>query len=272
MSASDYDACEANVLASEGGYTNDPADPGGPTNWGITIYDARLYWKPDATAADVRAMPKSVAQDIYRKMYWNALDCDDLPAGLDYTVFDYGVNSGISRSGIVLRQKLGLPATAWQVDSSVLDAVAKHNTADLIEAINTERLQFLEGLRTWPVFGRGWGARVHSVDAISLHMALPAPPTVAPAAHVASADMPSGKGVHAITALTAHFDVAALQSALNMLGADPQLFVDDSYGPNTRSQVVAFQRTAELVPDGIAGDLTRQTINSKLAAFNAAHA
>ena len=54
MSISSYDAALARLLAHEGGYTNDAADPGGPTNFGITIYDYRKYVKPDATAADVK--------------------------------------------------------------------------------------------------------------------------------------------------------------------------------------------------------------------------
>lgn len=206
MSASNYDACEARVLLSEGGYTNDPRDPGGPTNWGITIYDARLYWKHDATAADVRAMPKAVAQDIYRKKYWDALDCDALPAGLDYTVFDYGVNSGIARAGRVLRQCMGLPAADWHVTPDIVAALAKRNIPALIEDINAERLKFLQGLRTWPAFGRGWSARVHGVEAASLQMAKTAVAPLSPPAPPAPAadGAPQAKAVAAAADLFAH--------------------------------------------------------------------
>ena len=55
MTAATYAAAIARVFADEGGYTDDPKDPGGATNWGITIVDARKYWKADATPADVRA-------------------------------------------------------------------------------------------------------------------------------------------------------------------------------------------------------------------------
>lgn len=171
MSAKDYDGCEAHVLASEGGYTNNPKDPGGPTNWGITIYDARLYWKHDATPSDVKGMPLTVAQGIYRKKYWDALDCDDLPPGLDYSVFDYGVNSGIGRSGVVLRRCMGIPANDWHVTQDVIVAVAKRDLSALIQEIDDERLHFLEGLHTWSEFGRGWSARIGSVRMISLQMA-----------------------------------------------------------------------------------------------------
>src|SRR5690242_3601962 len=108
MAASTYDDALARLLAHEGGYTNHPDDPGGPTNFGITIADYRRYARADATAADVRAMSVEEAKAIYRKRYWDAQRCDDLPAGVDYAVFDYGVNSGIGRSGKVLRRALAL--------------------------------------------------------------------------------------------------------------------------------------------------------------------
>ena len=78
-----YDQAMAQVFSDEGGYTDDPNDPGGPTNYGITIEDARMYWKSDATADDVRNMPKSVAESIYAAHYAAPLHYNDLPPGLD---------------------------------------------------------------------------------------------------------------------------------------------------------------------------------------------
>ena len=95
---STYDVCLPLLLAHEGGYSNHPSDPGGPTNFGITIFDYRKYVNPGATAADVRAMTVEEAKRIYRARYWDAQRCDELPAGLDYAVFDDGINSGIGRS------------------------------------------------------------------------------------------------------------------------------------------------------------------------------
>ena len=108
MSASTYDEALRRLLAHEGGYVNHPSDPGGPTNFGITLADYRRYRKPDATVADVRAMKVDEAKAIYRAKYWNAQRCDELPAGVDYSIFDYGVNSGVGRSGKVLRRVVGL--------------------------------------------------------------------------------------------------------------------------------------------------------------------
>lgn len=170
MSASSYDAALACVLAHEGGYTNHPDDPGGPTNFGITISDYRKYVKPDASAADVRAMTLDQAKAIYRAKYWDALSCDALPAGLDYAVFDYGVNSGISRSAKVLQRMLDI-ADDGVIGPATLAAVKNRGAPALIEAICDERLRFLRSLRTWPVFGKGWGRRVADVKETALAMA-----------------------------------------------------------------------------------------------------
>jgi lysozyme family protein len=171
MTAWAYDEALRRLLAHEGGYTNHPSDPGGPTNFGITICDYRKYVKPNATAADVRAMSVGEAKAIYRKRYWDRQRCDELPAGVDYSVFDYGVNSGIGRSGKVLRRVVGLPDSKHFVTDEVLRAVARRDPKALVIAINDERLAFLKCLKTWPVFGKGWNARVSAVKAVSLRMA-----------------------------------------------------------------------------------------------------
>lgn len=164
---SSYAEALKRVLAHEGGYTNDPKDPGGPTNYGITIADARMYWKSNATASDVRFMPIDVAKSIYKSKYWDRMDCDNLPAGVDYCVFDYGVNSGVNRA-----------IRIWQ-------EFKNKSAAATINDISDERLAFLKtaknpktGELLWPTYGRGWAKRVADVRNYSLVLAnlLPPPP------------------------------------------------------------------------------------------------
>jgi lysozyme family protein len=171
MAAFAYESCLSRLLLHEGGYTNHPSDPGGPTNFGITIDDYRKFAKPGATAADVRAMNLDEAKAIYRAKYWDAQRCDALPAGVDYAVFDYGVNSGIGRSGKVLRRCLDLHDNTSVVNDMVIAAAARADAKALIAAICDERLRFLKSLRTWAAFGKGWGRRVAEVKAYSLCLA-----------------------------------------------------------------------------------------------------
>lgn len=163
-----YETCLRGVLAHEGGFTNNPADPGGPTNFGITIFDYRKYVKPGATAADIRAMTVDEAKIIYRTRYWDAQRCDELPAGIDYVVFDYGVNSGIARSGKVLRRVLKLADDSSIVSDAVIAAAGAADAKALVAAICDERLRFLRSLKTWSVFGAGWDRRVREVRSAAL--------------------------------------------------------------------------------------------------------
>jgi lysozyme family protein len=172
-----YDAALKRVLAHEGGYTNDAADPGGPTNWGITIYDARMYWKRDADADDVRAMPLDVAKRIYKSKYWDAMRCDELPSGVDYAVMDFGVNSGIARSVKFLEAIAGVPVDG-KPDDLLIRTIANMPAKSIITDLCNKRLAFLKGLKTWPTFGRGWGRRVSEVQAAALVMAGSSAPPV----------------------------------------------------------------------------------------------
>jgi lysozyme family protein len=171
MAASSFDAALARVLAHEGGYSNNPDDPGGPTNFGITLEVYRRYAKPGARAADVRTMALPEAKAIYRARYWDAQRCDELPAGVDYAVFDYAVNSGCGRSGKVLRRMLYLPDATSTVTDDVLRAAKAADAVQLINAICDERLRFLKSLKTWTVFGMGWGRRVAEARRAALAMA-----------------------------------------------------------------------------------------------------
>jgi lysozyme family protein len=153
-----YPETMAAIYEWEGGYTNQKGDKGGPTNWGITIDDARRYWKSNATPADVRAMPKSVAADIYAKHYAAPLSYDDLPAGVDLAVLDYGVNSGIYRAAHVLQGIVGAPQDGT-IGEITLKAVLKMDSVMIIENLYKERLSFLRTLRLWSVDGAGWYRR-----------------------------------------------------------------------------------------------------------------
>jgi len=174
MTAENWAFCQARVRAHEGGNDDDPRDPGGRTSRGIIQREWTRYVAAhpgQGLPADVWKAPESAITDIYRTKYWLPMRCDDLPSGVDYTVYDYSINSGVGRAGKVLRRVVGLPDNTGAVTDEVLRAVACRDPEALINAINIERLAFLKGLKTWPVFGRGWARRVDEVNSASLRMA-----------------------------------------------------------------------------------------------------
>lgn len=252
MATKNYDEALRRLLVHEGGYTNNPSDPGGPTNFGITIYDYRKYVKPDATSEDVKVMLLSSAMTIYRAKYWTAQRCDDLPSGVDYAIFDYGVNSGIGRSGKVLRRCLGLPDNTSIIDDGVIAAANAADPKVLIDSICSERLRFLQSLKTWPVFGGGWGRRVVEVKAISLGMAdglhTVVGPSIVPLA---------GRAIDP----DEHASIRSLQQHLSDAGFYAGA-IDGDIGPQT---VKAFQRSRGLAPDGIEGPKTKPLLDAALA-------
>jgi lysozyme family protein len=184
MAARSYEEAIRRVLAHEGGYANHKSDPGGETMYGITIAVARA----NGYTGPMRSLPIATAKDIYRRKYWNAVRGDDLPAGVDYAVFDYAVNSGTGRAVKVINAAVGA--------KSLVDAVAaaaKRDPGKLVEAICNERMRFLQGLSTWRVFGKGWSSRVNSVRSAAVRMAAgQAQPATAA---LNKADEPIGKGV-----------------------------------------------------------------------------
>ncbi|MEW6257103.1 MAG: glycosyl hydrolase 108 family protein [Pseudomonadota bacterium] len=163
MAASSFGAALARVLRHEGGYSNHPADPGGPTQNGVTqrVYDAYRL-RAGVPARSVRLLEEGERTAIYRRQYWDAVRGDDLPAGLDYAVFDAAVNSGPAQAAKWLQRAAGVRADG-QVGVLTLAAVAKAEAAPLAAAVCDQRIAMLRTLKTWPVFGRGWGRRVAQV-------------------------------------------------------------------------------------------------------------
>jgi lysozyme family protein len=156
----------ANVLQSEGGFSNDPKDPGGATNKGITqaVYDSYRSCNTQPLQS-VRFISDAEVRAIYRANYWDAAKCDQLPAGVSYIVFDGSVNSGVSQSSKWLQRALGVDDDGQIGPKTLSAAAAVADKRKLIDAICDERLKFLQALPTWSHFGNGWKSRVASVRA-----------------------------------------------------------------------------------------------------------
>jgi lysozyme family protein len=151
----------AQVLKYEGGYVDHPKDPGGPTNKGITqaVYDA---WRKSQNlfTQTVRNINDSEVAAIYKNLYWDRISGDNLPAGVDFAVFDYAVNSGVSRAAKALQ---GVVGTAQ--DGQIGPATIAATKAYVAMAVTNQRLAFMKSLSIWSTFGKGWAARIADVKA-----------------------------------------------------------------------------------------------------------
>ncbi len=167
------------VLKSEGGWSDNPQDPGGATMKGVTLTNFRLYVNPTATKDDLRHITDAQIATVYRRFYWDAILGAELPDGVDYAVVDFAVNSGPGRSAKYLQQIVGVQVDG-RIGPATLAAVRAMLPSSVIDELCDRRLTFLQGLGTWSAFGKGWSARVKSVREQALIMA--AQPATAPQA------------------------------------------------------------------------------------------
>lgn len=139
----------------EGGYSDNPDDPGGETMWGITAAVARA----NGYAGPMNLMPKPVAQAIYAARYWAPMHCDQIADPLQYQVFDSAVNNGLDQATRLLQQSLGLTVDG-QFGPKTLAAVQSCDPVKTSMLYLGHRLAFFTSLNPWPTFGRGWANRI----------------------------------------------------------------------------------------------------------------
>lgn len=142
------------VLGNEGGYVNNPADPGGATMYGITEKVARAW----GYQGDMRALPLATAQAIAKKNYWDAYQCDQFDPRIGFNIFDAAYNGG--------HPAQWLQAAAGVTQDGIIGAVTiiavrTLNPIAVIARFNSSRLAYYTSLTgEWPTFGRGWTNRI----------------------------------------------------------------------------------------------------------------
>ena len=161
-----FDRCLAEVLRLEGGYVDDPRDPGGPTKFGVTLAVLGEARGGAVSVADVEALTQAEAGDIYRRRYWAPTKCAALPAGLDLVVFDSAVNMGPGTAARLLQAALGVDADG-AIGPRTLAAAAGQPAADMIGAMSDRRRERYRALAGFPAFGRGWLRRTDDVEALA---------------------------------------------------------------------------------------------------------
>lgn len=166
---SNFDLALNLVLKHEGGFVNHPSDPGGMTNLGCTkaVWEAWVGHPVDEKT--MRNLTPADVSPLYRRKYWEKIQGDELPTGIDYACFDTAINSGPGRAAKLLQSCAGVVADG-AIGPKTLAAVKAANPQLLIRDYCAARLAFLKELPTWKVFGRGWERRVIEVEQAALKM------------------------------------------------------------------------------------------------------
>ena len=161
--------CLETILHHEGGYVNHPKDPGGETNLGVT---KRVYEEFGGTK-DMKDLTREDVEPIYKKNYWDRLKGDDLPAGLDLCVFDFGVNAGTGRAAKYLQTLIGTTPDGGigpNTLAKVSEYVKENGLNNTIENYSKARQEYYESLSTFDTFGKGWTRRVKETEELALEM------------------------------------------------------------------------------------------------------
>ncbi len=169
------------VLAFEGGYVDHPDDPGGATNMGITRATLARFRGRPVSKAEVRALDEVTARDIYRRFYWDALRCDEMPAGVDLALFDAGVNQGTGRAARLLQTALKVSADGI-IGPITLDAVRAAAPGALLKEFMALRMRAYGRLSNlFRTFGLGWSRRLMAAFAAAHELIMPEAQERAPA-------------------------------------------------------------------------------------------
>lgn len=167
-----FDFALAHVLTFEGGYVDHPSDPGGATNLGITKAVLERFRGRAVTKQEVRALTRDEAAEIYRRSYWLAAACDQLPEGVDLAVFDCAVNQGVGRATRFLQQAAGVTADG-AIGARTIAAVKDATPDELLVEFMARRMHGYGLLqKLFKVFGLGWSRRLMATHAAALALVL----------------------------------------------------------------------------------------------------
>ncbi len=239
-----FDSALEHVLVHEGGWANHPKDPGGATMKGVTLATFRRHFGQKMTKKDLRNISDTQLKKIYKAGYWSKCKCDELPAGVDYAVFDAAVNSGPGRSAKWLQGAVGAKQDGG-IGPKTLERVKQHNPIQVSDDMCDRRLAFLQSLSTWSTFGGGWGRRVDGVRITARAMAEDGGWLIAEIA-------PSVEYITTKKGSKGPW-VRKLQEAL-------EVQVDGNFGPGTEAVLKAWQKAHGLEADGTAGRNTYRAL------------
>lgn len=171
------------LLKHEGRFVNDPKDPGGATNMGITIGTLTQWRGHPVTPDDVLALTQDEALEIYRAWYWAQPGIGRLPIGIDRAVFDFAVHSGAKRAIMALQRVLKV-ADDGRLGPISYAAAARADPVETVKRLIAGRELFLSRLSIWPRYRNGWTTRLRELQDAALRDMIMAPATLpaAPAA------------------------------------------------------------------------------------------
>ncbi|KVN72842.1 hypothetical protein WT15_27465 [Burkholderia stagnalis] len=150
---SSFDEAFDALIGNEGGYSNNPKDPGGETMWGITARVARAAGYTGA----MRDLPRESAKAIAKRLYWDPLHLDQFDPRVAFQIFDANYNGG---HPVIWMQGAAGARVDGILGPQTIAAVQAADPLRFILRWNALRLTYFTSLATWPTFGKGWARRI----------------------------------------------------------------------------------------------------------------
>jgi len=162
-----WESAFAHVIQSEGGYVNDPHDKGGETNLGVTRIAWGEYLGRAIMDGEMHALTVEAVKPFYKRQYWDRCRCDDLPAGVDYAVFDFAVNAGTGMAAKFLQRAVDTKDDG-AIGAGTLAATSNHQPSQVLERFSDQKEAFYQGIVSrhpeQSKFLKGWLSRVEAVE------------------------------------------------------------------------------------------------------------
>lgn len=146
-----FDMAFDRLMDHEGGYVNDPNDPGGETKYGVS---KRSY--PDL---DIKNLTRDAAKEIFRRDFWDRINGDAVYDGVAWQLADFAYHSGPETAVRYFQRALGV-ADDGRFGPVSRKAAETMSESDQIQRVLAERLDFLTRLSNWKHAGRGWARRI----------------------------------------------------------------------------------------------------------------
>lgn len=148
------------LIGNEGGYTNNPADPGGETNWGITwpILNEAIGLTIVPAGTTIATLTREQSKPIYKALFWDRGHMDEYDGAIGFQAFDAAVNHGIQNALRILQRAAGV-ADDGHIGPVTIAAVKAKSVTDMLMLYVAYRIKFWTKLSTWQTFGKGWANR-----------------------------------------------------------------------------------------------------------------
>lgn len=145
-----FDQAFERLVSNEGGYVNNPEDPGGETKFGIS--------KRSYPTVDIANLTRDEAKEIYRRDFWQRGSMDQYDGAIAFQAFDAAVNHGIETAIRLLQRAAGV-ADDGHIGPITIAAIKSKSVTDMLMLFIAQRIKFWTRLSTWATFGRGWANR-----------------------------------------------------------------------------------------------------------------